>query len=114
MLGIKEGTDAEILDKFVGHFENTSLFEGNICLAAHNRGYSKNYFSNLKELEKGDIIHYILHNKTKKYRISEILIINESDWTMLKNTEDNRITLITCIENKEQYRLCVQGQEIED
>lgn len=85
---------------------------GNVCLAAHNRGYDVNYFSKLKDLKVGDNIYYTIDGTQKKYEISEILVIYETDWKMLENTKDNRITLITCIENREEYRLCVQGIEI--
>jgi len=30
----------------------------------------------------------------------------------LKNTFDNRITLITCVEDQPEYRRCIQGTEI--
>ena len=46
---ISEGTSKETMDKFVGHFEETSKTNGNIGLAAHNRGYENNYFSYLKK-----------------------------------------------------------------
>ena len=36
---ISEGTRKETMDKYVGHFEETSKKDGNIGLAAHNRGY---------------------------------------------------------------------------
>ena len=39
---------------YVGHFENTEEWDGNVGLAAHNRGYPINYFANLKELKIGD------------------------------------------------------------
>ena len=48
--GIKEGTSPEILDLNIGHLETTSVFEGTIALCAHNRGYTQNYFSELKNL----------------------------------------------------------------
>lgn len=34
---ISEGTSQEVMSKYVGHFENTEVWEGNIGLAAHNR-----------------------------------------------------------------------------
>ena len=55
---IREGTDSENLNKYIGHFEETVKENGNIGLAAHNRGYKVNYFENLKKLEKGDKIFY--------------------------------------------------------
>ena len=51
---ISEGTDRETLNEYVGHFEETQVEEGNIGLAAHNRGYAVNYFQNLKNLREGD------------------------------------------------------------
>ena len=34
---IDEGTSQEVMREYVGHFEHTSLWKGNIGLAAHNR-----------------------------------------------------------------------------
>ena len=106
---IEEGRNDEVLNRSVGHFENTSRRNGNCCFAAHNRGYRVNYFAKVKELEKGDTIFYFVDGKKYKYEIKEISIIYETDWSMLEETEDDRITLITCVENRAEYRLCVQG-----
>lgn len=111
---IEEGTNDEILNRSVGHFENTSRQSGNCGLAAHNRGYRVNYFAKVKELEKGDIIYYFVDQQKYKYKVENIFIIYETDWSTLENTEDDRITLITCVENREEYRLCVQGVLVEE
>ena len=37
---IAEGTTQEVMDKYVGHFESTEKWSGNIGLAAHNRRIS--------------------------------------------------------------------------
>lgn len=111
---IKEGTSKEILNEFVGHFEETELQIGNVGLAAHNRGYLVNYFENIKLLEIGDEIDYLYKGKEIKYIVSFKEIIEDTNWNYLKNTEDNRITLITCIENQPKYRLCVQAVEKND
>lgn len=108
---INEGTTKETLDFFVGHFEETPNEYGNVCLAAHNRGYNVNYFENLKYLNIGDEIYYKFKNKQIIYEIETITIIEETDWSMLKNTKENKITLITCLENKPEYRRCVQAIE---
>lgn len=84
-----------------------------VGFAAHNRGYRVNYFSRLKELQRGDIIKYFVDGKKYSYKVNEISVIYETDWSNLEDTEDNRITLITCIENREEYRLCIQGVLIE-
>ena len=108
---ISEGTSKQIMDKYVGHFSGTSKSIGNIGLAAHNRGYPVNYFSDVKKLKKGDVIIYKYYDFGKNYIVSENTIIKDTDWSYLENTEDNRITLITCVENEPEYRRCVQAIE---
>ena len=108
---IREGTTKEIMDEFAGHFEHTAVEQGNIGLIAHNRGYPKNYFQNIKELNVGDKIYYTYQDKTRVYYVENIIVIKETDWSYLENTEDNRITLITCVENQPEYRRCIQGIE---
>lgn len=108
---IEEGTEVETLDRSVGHFENTSRKNGNCGLAAHNRGYRVNYFANVKELEIGDAIFYFVDGKKYEYEVTKKDIIYETDWSYLEETEDCRLTLITCVENREEYRLCVQATQ---
>ena len=111
---IAEGTSQEVMLEYVGHFEGTSQWEGNIGLAAHNRGYPINYFSKLKELRRGDKIIYKTKFGTKVYSVNFIKIIEDIDWSYLEKTKENKITLITCVENKPSQRLCIQGIEIKE
>ena len=37
--------------------------------------------------------------------------IKKSIWKDLENTEDDKITLITCVENEPHYRRCVQAEK---
>ena len=108
---IAEGTTKEVMDKFVGHFEETTTWIGNVGLAAHNRGYENNYFANLKKLKEGDIINYYYNGKMRKYIVSKLVIVEDTDWSYLENTEENTLTLITCVENETSYRRCVQATE---
>ena len=108
---IKNGVDENTLTGYVGHFKETSLNVGNIGLAAHNRGYEKNYFENLKSVKIGDEIKYRYENFLKKYIIDTIEIIRSTDWKYLENTDENKITLITCVENEPEFRRCVQATE---
>ena len=111
---IKEGTSKEILEEYVGHFENTQKENGNIGLAGHNRGYKNNYFQKLKQLQKGDEIRYKYKECEKIYEVEKCRIIKDTDWDYLENTEENRLTLITCVENQPEYRRCVQAVEKEE
>ena len=35
---VYEGTDSSTLAKGAGHFPGTSIWDGNVCVAGHNRG----------------------------------------------------------------------------
>ena len=98
--------------EYVGHFENTEYLYGNVGLAAHNRGFPINYFTKLKELVKGDEIIYKTQFGEKRYKVVLSKIITDTDWSYLQQTDKNTITLITCVENKPNKRLCVQAIEI--
>lgn len=108
---IAEGTSVELMSQFIGHFEETKRWDGNVCLAAHNRGYKKNYFSDLKKLKKGDKIIYHYQKNRRKYEVERNEIIEYTDLSCLENTEDNVLTLITCVENEPKYRRCVRAIE---
>ena len=108
---ISNGTDKETLNKYVGHFIETPIEEGNVALAGHNRGYDVNYFSRLKELREGDEIIYIHNEINRIYKVTKNKIIKDTDIDVLRNTEENILTLITCVENEPNYRRCVQAEE---
>jgi len=110
---IADGTSDEIINKYIGHFENTPYLDGNICLCAHNRGSKAAYFEKLNEVNEGDEIIYETKYETKTFIIKEIKEIEETDFSVLNPTEENTITLITCIKNKRNLRLCVVGIEKE-
>lgn len=106
---IYEGTSLDILSKGVGHFENSAYFEGNVCLANHN---TIGQWSKLYTLKINDLIEYTSFLGKKTYKVITIKEIEETSWDMLKQTEDNKITLITCVKGKPSKRLCVQGIEV--
>lgn len=110
---IKEGTSQLIMKINVGHFENTPIWNGNVGLAAHNRGDS-NFFENIHTLKQGDIIFYETKEGKRKYEVFLNQRIDETDWSYLENTNDNIITLITCVKDMPEYRTCIQAKEIID
>ena len=97
------------MDSYIGHFSETSKTNGNIGLAAHNRGYPVNYFANLKKLKENDEIVYQYMDFKETYIVIKNVIIKDTDWSYLEKTQNNTITLITCIENEPEYRRCVYG-----
>lgn len=109
---IEEGTTSNILLKAVGHFEYTSTWNGNVCLAAHNRGYLCNFFQKIKNLKIGDEIIYCTKEGKRIYKVQTNKVILETDWSYIEETKNNRITLITCEENRPEYRRCVQAIQV--
>ena len=110
---VKQGSSEEILENYVGHIEETSTFDGNVGLAAHNRGEKNNYFENLDKLKIGDEIFYKVGEKARKYKVFKINEILDTDWNEFENTKNNELTLITCVNNKVNVRLCVKAKEIQ-
>lgn len=108
---VKEGTTSDILLEYVGHIENTATYDGNIGLAGHNRGCKNSYFARLNELKIGDEIRYKTKFYERTYVVDNIQVILETDWSLLQSTEENKLSLITCITNKRKQRLCVQATE---
>lgn len=108
---IKEGSSSEILKEYIGHIEETSKYDGNVGLAAHNRGNIYSYFARINELEPGDEIIYRTKYGEKIYIVDTKKEILETDWSMLGQTNENKLTLITCINNRVNQRLCVQAIE---
>ena len=106
---IMEGTQQDVLKVAVGHFQGTSYWNGNIGLASHNRGSFAHYFERINELAKGDEIIYQTKLGTRAYTVETIEQIDECNWEPLESTEKNTLTLITCIKNKPEYRLCIKA-----
>ncbi|MCL2342126.1 MAG: sortase [Firmicutes bacterium] len=57
----------------------------------------------------GDEIIYKYNGETRKYTIDTIEVIADTDWSYLEQTKDNRITLITCVEDQPKLRRAIQG-----
>lgn len=108
---IRESVELSTLSQTIGHFPSTSIYEGNVGLASHNSGNQGDFFKNLKNIKVGSEIFYQTNYGTKRYVVTVKEIISEEDWSYLKETEDNRITLITCVKGQKDKRLCVQALE---
>ena len=109
---IAEGTSTNIMNEYVGHFEETPKNKGNIGLAAHNRGYKINYFRDLKLLQKGDLIIYTYNGEISKYSVNELGIIKDTDWSKLESSSQDKLTLITCLEDEPEYRRYIQAVKL--
>ena len=112
---VKNGVTEDILSKSIGHFSNTAIFNGNVCLAAHNYGIrGSNLFKDLDKLRIGDKIIYVTEFGRREYKVIEVKEISSRDFSVLENSSANMLTLITCINNKKDSRLCVKALQLKE
>ena len=113
-VNVYESADSmEAMSKGVAHFPSTSAYDGNVGLSAHNINFdgSDGYFKSLYTLTKGDGITYQTALGERSYAVESITTIAASDWTPLYYTDDNRLTMITCISGQADKRLCIIAVE---
>ena len=108
---IYEGTDSDMLHKGVGHFEDSSIWSGNVVLAGHNRG-TMQPFNKLHKLEVGDEVTLKTKIGTRTYKVVSVSKIDYDDRSGLAVTRENRLTLYTCVQDESEYRWCVVCTEI--
>lgn len=108
---IYEGTSSSTLKKGAGHFEETSIWDGNVALAAHNRGVN-NHFGKIHTLEVGDTIRLTTRLGTRTYEVTSVSKVSENDRSGLEASVENRITLYTCVRDQRENRWCVQAVEV--
>lgn len=107
---VYEGTGSSTLSKGAGHFEDTSIWDGNVVIAGHNRGV-RNDFGKLHTLEMGDTITWTTRLGTRTYEVTSVSKVKETDTSGTAPTSDNRLTLYTCVRNQRDYRWCVIAEE---
>ena len=103
----------ENLDYVVAKYRSSANFgqAGNVILAGHNnmKGY---IFKSLYKVKIGDIIEIKTDNNIYKYKLTERVIVNPSDSSLLtQDISKKEITLITCI-NRAKERLILKGKII--
>ncbi len=108
---IVQGTDSAALKKGAGHFEDTSIWDGNVALAAHNRGVN-DHFGQIHTLELGNTITLTTRLGTRTYEVTSVSKVSETDRSALAASTTNMITLYTCVRDQRDQRWCVQGVEI--
>lgn len=107
---VYEGTGSSTLKKGAGHFADTSLWDGNCCIAAHNRGVN-DHFGRLHTLEVGDTISWTTKLGTRTYEVVSVSKVFENDTSGTAATTDNCLTLYTCVRDQRDYRWMVRAVE---
>ena len=88
------GSDKVSLNRGVGHVAGSELpgSSGNVAIAGHR----DSYFRGLKNVVVGELMEVETLAGTDEYRISEILIVDPLDMSVLEPTDEGVLTLITC------------------
>jgi sortase A len=93
-----EGTSDLVMNRGVGHVSGTALpgASGNVAIAGHRDGF----FRGLKDVHQGDVIE-VQHpisggERTDRYVVNKLKIIVPNDTSVLKPTDGQTLTLITC------------------
>lgn len=117
-LPIYHGTDAETLEKGVGHIEATSLPIGgdyrHAVLTGHRGLPSAELFTRLDELEPGDTFYLHVLDATLAYRADRVLTVEPQELESLV-AEHGRdyVTLVTCTPyGINTHRLLVRGTRV--
>lgn len=117
-LPIYHGTDAEVLDRGVGHLLESSLPVGgkntHTILSGHSGMASQKMFTDLEQLSPGDIFYLNVLNETLAYQVTEIntVLPYETDLLGIVPGED-LCTLVTCTPyGVNTHRLLVRGYRI--
>lgn len=99
--GIFQGTDAYTMDKGFWHFPSSTYpgHKGNFVVIGHrfmNIPPAKDTFYNLDKVNIGDEVK-VKHNEGEyTYIVTETKIVEANDVSVVKESDDYRLTLITC------------------
>lgn len=104
-----------VMGRGAAHFPVSSAWDGNVALSAHNATAdgSPAYFKDLHKLKTGDEVFYTTALGERRYEVSQILKITDTDWEYVTDRPDeNRLTLVTCVNGEPSNRLMVQAKEV--
>lgn len=117
-LPIYHGTDAEVLDRGVGHLLGSSLPVGgentHTILSGHSGMASQKMFTDLEQLTPGDIFYLNVLNETLAYQVTEINTVLPYETELLGIVPgEDLCTLVTCTPyGVNTHRLLVRGSRI--
>lgn len=111
-VGIGEEVDNETLKYSVGHFSDTAMpgQKGNFCVIGHRSYTYGEFFNRLDEIEENDEIIVEYNGKEFKYKVTEIKVVKPEEVSVLNQSEEEEITLITCTPIRVgSHRLIIKG-----
>lgn len=117
-LPIQHGTDADTLERAVGHVVGTSLPVGgsstHAVLSAHSGMASSKLFSDIDQLAEGDMFYIHVLGEVLAYEVDAINTVLPTDTRLLQIEEGkDYVTLVTCTPfGVNTHRLLVRGHRI--
>lgn len=118
-LPIYHGTTTEVLEKGIGHLTGSSLPIGGVgnhaVLTGHSGVAGQRLFSDLDQLEIGDVFFIHVLNQQLAYEVRAIDTVLPEDTKLLTSVDGkDKCTLVTCTPfGVNTHRLLVQGERIE-
>jgi len=119
-LPIYHGTSDTVLEKGVGHLEQTAFPIGGLgnhtVLSAHRGLPQAKLFTDLDKVKEGDFFYIHILDETLTYQVDQIKIVEPADTSdLVPQKEKDLITLITCTPyGINSHRLLVRGERAED
>ena len=117
-LPVQHGTDADTLERAVGHVVGTSLPVGgsstHAVLSAHSGMASSKLFSDIDQLAEDDTFYIHVLGEVLAYKVDAIHTVLPTDTSLLQ-IEDNKdlVTLVTCTPfGVNTHRLLVRGHRV--
>ena len=117
-LMIYHGTEEEVLQKGVGHLQGSSLPVGgagtHCVLSAHTGLNDKKLFTDLDQLENGDLFYIHVLGEILAYQVDQIRVVLPEETEDLKiNGREDYVTLVTCTPyGINTHRLLVRGTRV--
>lgn len=117
-LPVQHGTDADTLERAVGHVVGTSLPVGgsstHAVLSAHSGLASSKLFSDIDQLTEGDVFYIHVLGEVLAYQVDNIATVLPTDTSLLQIEEGKEfVTLVTCTPfGVNTHRLLVRGHRI--
>ncbi len=117
-LPIYHGTSEEVLQKGVGHLQNTSLPVGgestHAVLSGHTGLSSAKLFTDLDKLEEGNIFYIKTLGETFAYEVDQIKVVEPHETSdLLIESDKDYVTLVTCTPYSiNTHRLLVRGTRV--
>ena len=117
-LPVQHGTDADTLERAVGHVVGTSLPVGgsstHAVLSAHSGMASSKLFSDIDRLAVGDTFYIHVLGEVLAYKVDAINTVLPTDTSLLQIADGkDLVTLVTCTPfGVNTHRLLVRGHRV--